>query len=222
MEFPTWKRSRRGKYKFILRWCIHGDEESEDFYNGSGYEVNQAPNGSRGSRVGNFVLGQNKAWRIQILADQKELLHKLIFSNYVGGNALSGGRKIFIHKQKFINWLNEREIHSNIGSEKDNNDDRLVQLEEKTEELQKAITNMDSKLDVILQKLLSLTVWPNKLIILKREFTSGFISSASNLIIFNKYSPYLEIYSRDPWTVTIWAKLVTKMLVQFLYTGYLK
>ena len=110
------------------------------------------------SRVSNFVLGQNKAWRIQILADQKELLHKLIFSNYVGGNALSGGRKIFISKQKFINWLNEREIHSNIGSEKDNNDDRLVQLEENTEELQKAITNMDSKLDVILEKLLSSTV----------------------------------------------------------------
>jgi len=154
----NFKFENEGKYKFILRWCIHGDEESEDFYNGSGYEVNQAPNGSRGSRVGNFVLGQNKAWRIQILADQKELLHKLIFSNYVGGNALSGGRKIFISKQKFINWLNEREIHSNIGSEKDNNDDRLVQLEEKTEELQKAITNMDSKLDVILEKLLSSTV----------------------------------------------------------------
>ena len=108
--------------------------------------------------IGNFVLGRNKAWRIQILADQKELLHKLIFSNYVGGNALSGGRKIFISKQKFINWLNEREIHSNIGSEKANKDDRLVQLEEKTEEIQKAITNMDSKLDVILEKLLSSTV----------------------------------------------------------------
>ena len=141
-------------YLKSLRWCKHGDEESEDFYNGS-YEVNRGPHVSR---VGNYVLGRNKAWRIQILADQKELLHNLIFSNYVGGNALSGGRKIFISKQKFINWLNERETHSNIGSEKDNNDDRLIELEEKTEELQKAITNMDLKLDVILEKLLSSSV----------------------------------------------------------------
>ena len=53
-------------YLKSLRWCKHGDEESEDFYNGS-YEVNQGPHVSR---VGNYVLGRNKAWRIQILADQ--------------------------------------------------------------------------------------------------------------------------------------------------------
>ena len=110
------------------------------------------------SCVGNFVIGRNKAWQIQIMADQNQLLHNLICFNYSGGNALSGGRKIFISKQKFINWLNEREIHSNIGDEKETNDDRLVQLEEKTEKIQKAITNMDSKLDAILEKLLSSSV----------------------------------------------------------------
>ena len=150
----SWKESRRGKYKFIFSWCKHGDEESEDFYSGS-YEDSRSPHVSR---VGNFVIGRNKAWQIKIMADQKQLLHNLICFNYSGGNALSGGRKIFISKQKFINWLNEREIHSNIGDEKETNDDRLVQLEEKTEKIQEAITNMDSKLDAILEKLLSSSV----------------------------------------------------------------
>ena len=143
--------------KTVARCCKHGDEESEDFYNGGlggGYRPTV-------SHVGQFVLGRNKTWKIQIVANPKKLLFNLICYNYVGGNTSSGARNIYISKEKFTNWLNERAKHSNIGDEKENSDDRLANLEEKTEKLQIAISNMDSKLEAILEKLISSSLPPS-------------------------------------------------------------
>ena len=114
--------SNRFRIKTTIRWFKHGDEEAEDFlkvgqtqyktYGGYGPQVTQ---------IAGVELKRNKTWQINVVADPNKLLHNIICYNYVGGNALSGGRKIFISKEKFTNWLNERNNHSNIGVEKESN-----------------------------------------------------------------------------------------------------
>ena len=159
-----WYRRKQGlspitywfRLKTTVRCCKHGDEESEDFYKGGRTQTGNFDE-PQVTQIGGFDLERNKTWQIHVVADPNKLLRNLICYNYVGGNASSGGRKIFISKEKLTNWLNQRNIHSNIGEEKESSDDRLVHLEDKTEKLRTLMTTMDAKLDAIFEELVSST-----------------------------------------------------------------